>query len=125
MKTEATQEAIGLEELFDILSKHAKDVEYIQKDKISGFSRTIAFRVKDRTYTVVWFKNHSTLRIGGESDAPQIPFRHVFFDTTFPLVGGNRSLAFCYDAEECSWSGRQMEPFASFRIPLGKEATHE
>jgi len=84
-----------------------------------GFSREIEFEVGDDTYSILWFKNQSTLRLGKSKGAPEIPFRHMFHDRTHPNFNSKGgALGFCYDRYVRNSVFDREFPFESLRIPL-------
>ena len=109
--------AVGFDEIIEALNKLGIENELVNKDKY-GFSRTIQFKVYDITYRIIWFVNQSTLTIGEGKRPAQIPFKYIYFDNTFPLIDGNKSLGFSFvKFEKKSMFDRQF-PFEVFRIPL-------
>jgi hypothetical protein len=110
-------QAVGLEELFDFLTKAGVNPKYTGAEDY-GFSRVIEFKVYDITYRCIWFKNETTLRIGLGERAACIPFRYIFIDDCFPLVGGNLSIGFSYTKNERASILDREYPYEVFRIPL-------
>ena len=109
--------AVGFDEIIETLNKLGIKNEIVNKDKY-GFSRTIQFKVYDITYRIIWFVNQSTLTIGEGKRPAQIPFKYIYFDNTFPLIDGNKSLGFSFvKFEKKSIFDRQF-PYEVFRIPL-------
>lgn len=109
--------AIGFDEIIEALNKLGIENELVNKDKY-GFSRTIQFKIYDITYRIIWFVNQSTLTIGEGKRPAQIPFKYIYFDNTFPLIDGNKSLGFSFvKFEKKSIFDRQF-PYEVFRIPL-------
>jgi hypothetical protein len=110
-------ESIKLEEIISFLNKLDINTELVNTD-IYGFSRTIQFKVYDIIYRIVWFINQSTLQIGEGKRPAQIPFRFIYLDNNFPLIGENKSIGFSYNKyEKKSMFGREY-PYEVFRIPL-------
>jgi len=109
-------EAITIEEIKSLLFEY--NIETKESPKTDDFDRKIEFRINEIDYSIIWFVNHSTLQIGNSNRLAQIPFRFMYFDNTFPLVGGNRSIAFCYDKFKKEFFSDREYPFASFRIPF-------
>jgi len=108
------------EEMIDFLGSVGIKAELINIDKY-GFSREIEFKVYDITYIIDWWVNQSYLHIGNHVRSAQIPFKYLYLDTTFPLVGGNRSLGFSdIKLERRSIFDREY-PFGVFRIPIDLE----
>ena len=91
--------------------------EFINVDRY-GFSREIKFTVYDQIYVIVWWVNQSYLHVGNHERSAQIPFKYLYLDTTFPLIGGNKSLAFADEKIERKSIFDREYPFASFRIPI-------
>jgi len=110
----------SIEEIVRFLKGLGLNSEMVNTDKY-GFSRRIEFKVYNQVYNIVWFKNSSTLIIGSNDRSPQIPFRHMKLDDTFPLVGGNRAIKFTYNLEEITTFSDGYS-YNSFRIPLELES---
>ena len=109
--------AVGFDEIIEALNKLGIKNEIVNVDKY-GFSRTIQFKVYDTIYRIIWFVNQSTLTIGEGKRPAQIPFKYIYYDNTFPLVDGNKSLGFSFvKFEKKSIFDRQF-PYEVFRIPL-------
>ena len=84
-----------------------------------GFSREIEFEVGDDAYSILWFKNQSTLRLGKSKGAPEMPFRHMFHDRTHPSFNSQGgAIGFCYDRYVRDSVFDREFPFESLRIPL-------
>ena len=90
-----------------------KLVDYNEYD----FSRTLEFMVYDQVYNILWFQNESVLKIGNSKRSPQVTFKHVFFNTTYPLIGGNKCLTFSMDVVRCPVFGK-TNTHSDFKIPL-------
>ena len=105
------------EDILDFLNKYGIKAEFVAFDEI-GYSRVIDFSVYGIEYRIVWYVNESTLQIGRHNRAAQIPFKHIFLDQTFPLVGGNKSIAFSYHKLEKNSMWDPDYPYEVFRIPL-------
>lgn len=84
----------------------------------NGYARTIEFKVYDQTYQILWYCNESYLKIGTHKRSPVIPFRHIYHDTSYPLVGGNSSLGFSYTKKENVSMFDDGFNYQDFRIPL-------
>ena len=106
-----------LEEIIKLLEKSGIKTEYINKDK-HDYSRTIDFKVYGIDYRIVWFCNHSTLEIGTCIRPACIPFKYCYFDTSYPLVGGNKSVGFSYKKYEQKNRFDRVYPYEVFRIPV-------
>ncbi len=106
-----------LEEMQEFLGSLGVENELVNHDEY-GFSRTMEFTVNLVVYQIIWFFNNSTLKIGIGGRKPQIPFRYIYHDTTFPLVGGNRAIGFYYEKKEKRHPYDSGTPYFSFRIPL-------
>lgn len=104
-----------LEKIVELFKKYGIKTEYINHDGYN-YSRTISFRVYDIDYRIVWFCNESSLHIGEGKRAACIPFKYCYYDTTFPIVGGNRSIGFSYKKEENN--PIRSFPYEVFRIPI-------
>lgn len=80
----------GLERLVSFLYDLGIDVEYIQRDPQTNYSRTIRFTINNRVYCVLWFNNESKLYIGSQvvPSKPSIVFRYVHLNTSRPIGGG-------------------------------------
>lgn len=105
------------EEIIDFLKSIGIEVELINVDKY-GFSREIKFKIYDVIYVIKWWVNQSYLHIGEHERSAQIPFKYIYFDTTYPLIDGNRSIGFSdIKLERKSMFDREY-PFGVFRIPI-------
>jgi hypothetical protein len=109
--------AAGLEELLNFLNTHGVKAELVDFDKY-GFSRTIAFNVYGIDYRIEWYVNQSTLEVGTHRRSAKLPFKYVYFDNTYPLVGGNKSIGFAYEKFERKSMFDRLYPFEVFRIPI-------
>jgi len=109
--------AAGLEELLNFLNNHGVKAELVDLDKY-GFSRTIAFNVYSIDYRIEWYVNHSTLEVGAHRRSAKLPFKYIYFDDTYPLVGGNKSIGFAYEKFERKSIFDRLYPFEVFRIPI-------
>lgn len=114
-------ESIGIEELISFLEKNGISPNRPNNPEPVGFSRVINFKVYDTEYQIIWYVNQSTLKIGSGNRAAFAPFRHVYLDTTFPLIGGNRSIGFSYEKYEKKSIFDSEYPFGIIRIPLDIE----
>ena len=86
---------IGFNEIIEILEKHGFNLEYEKDVKRNGFSRMIHFSDENgQRYFITWWKNKSTLYIGSTFRSCQFEFMYIYYDTCFPMSGGNSSLAF-------------------------------
>ena len=112
-----TMLAEGLQELLNFLNNHGVEAELIDFDE-HGFSRTIAFTVYNVDYRIIWFKNESTLHIGANKRSACIPFKYLFYDTTYPLIGGNKSIGFSYVKFEKKSIFDREYPYEVFRLPV-------
>lgn len=110
-------DAICFEKIIKTLNDVGIKTEIINKDEY-GFSRTIDFKVYEIEYRIVWFINESTLYIGGGVRAAQIPFKYIYIDRTYPLFGGNKSVAFSYVKNKKESIFDREFPFGCFRIPI-------
>jgi hypothetical protein len=107
----------GLYDIISYLSEFSIKAEYVNKDKY-GFSRTIEFSVYDVKYRICWFKNQSELFIGENKRAARIPFRYMYYDNTYPCIGGNECIGFAQDKKEKQHSYDSEFNYGVFRIPL-------
>jgi len=82
------------------------------------FNRIIEFEINGQKYYIEWFINQCTLIIGDKKSGARIPFRWMYQDTTFPLIGGNRSLGFSQDRTETTSILDLEFPFSVLRIPI-------
>lgn len=80
--------------------------------------RCITFNVYDITYTIEWFINQSTLKIGNNKRSSRIPFKYIYLDNTFPLIDGNRSIAFSFVKNEKKSMFDSEFLYENFRIPI-------
>ena len=85
------------------------------------FKRDIQFYINGIRYVINWFVNESTLRIGEGDRRACIPFRYMYYDTTYPLINGNKSIGFSYTKNEKSNMFDRMYPYEILRIPLEVE----
>ena len=108
------------EEIISFLESFGIKPVLINVDKY-GFSREIKFEVYGQIYVIDWWINQSYLHIGNFNRSAQIPFKYLYLDTTFPLVDGNRSLAFADEKLERKSTFDREYPFAVFRIPIDLE----
>ena len=107
----------GLEDTIKFLESFDIVVEKVDLDAC-GYSRTIKFTIYDQVFKIVWFNNESNLKIGDSKRAACIPFKYIYLDTTYPLVGGNRSLGFSYSINKNAGMFDRVFDYAVFRIPL-------
>ncbi|MCK5344108.1 MAG: hypothetical protein KAR20_11930 [Candidatus Heimdallarchaeota archaeon] len=112
-----SDEPITKEEILEFLRNLGIKAESIDLDGCN-FSRTIEFEIYGIIYNIIWFCNESTLRIGDDARSACIPFKYMYFDTTYPLVNGNKSIGFSYTKNECIDTPYLYE---IFRIPLELE----
>ena len=96
------------EEIIEFLDRVGVKAILVNHDDF-GFSRKIKFTIYGIDYYITWFSNQSTLSIGDNKRAAQIPFKYIGLDDTYPLVDGNRSIEFSYE---------YPFPYHTFRIPL-------
>lgn len=108
------------EEIVKFLNKNGVDARLLNPDD-SGFSRIIHFRIYEIEYRIIWFINQSTLQIGTSKRAACIPFKYIYIDETFPLVGGNKSIGFSYTKNKKKSIFDREYPYEIFRIPLELE----
>lgn len=111
------EKLISKEQIITFLNGLGIETELINVDKY-GFSREISFKVYETEYVIDWWVNQSYLHIGTHVRSAQIPFKYIFLDDTFPLVDGNRSLAFSDEKYEKKSIFDREYPFGIFRIPL-------
>jgi hypothetical protein len=108
---------ITKEEIVEFLESLGIKTELINADSI-GWSREVKFTIYDTTYIIEWYHNQSTLHIGEHQRSARILFKYMFFDNTYPLIGGNRSIAFSYIALERNSIFDKLYPYEVFRIPI-------
>lgn len=91
-----------------------------KKLKIKGghYDRCIKFEIYGIKYKIVWFINQSTLEIGGGNRPACLPFKYMYYDRTYPLVNGNKSIGFSYIKNEAPKGFERQYPYEVFRIPL-------
>lgn len=109
--------ADGLETFLNFLNNHGVKAELVDFDKYD-FSRTIGFTVYGIEYRIVWFVNESTLQIGTHKRAARIPFKYMYFDRSFPLIGDNKSIGFSYVKFEKKSMFDREYPYEVFRLPI-------
>lgn len=107
----------GLENIVNFLHIHDIKAEYINLDR-HGYSRTIQFTVNDQDYQIIWFNNESKLKIGTSKRAPFVVFKYIYFDTCFPIVGGNSNLGFSYTHREKHSMFDDEFNYYDFHLPL-------
>ncbi len=108
----------SFDKLVKWLTNFGIQTELVNKCEISGYSRTIQFVLDEQTYQIVWFNNESKLKIGTNNRSPFVNFKYIYLDTTYPLVGGNKSLGFSFAKKECVGMFDQPFSYQDFRIPL-------
>ena len=91
---------------------------FIDNNENESFNRNIHFIIYDIEYVINWYVNESTLYIGNHKRASQIPFKYIYFDDSYPLVGENKSLGFSYTKLEKEYFYSRDFPYESFRIPI-------
>jgi len=82
------------------------------------FNRLIHFSIYGIDYKIIWYSNQSTLQIGENIRPAQIPFRYIYLDETFPLIGGNVSIGFAYKKNEVKSIIDRPFQYDLLRIPL-------
>ena len=107
----------GLENIISFLKKYDIESEYVTFNRY-GYSRTIQFSINEQTYQIVWFIGESKLKIGVDKRSPFVVFKYIYFDDSFPIVGGNRSLGFSYTRKEVESTFDVEFNYQDFRIPL-------
>lgn len=80
--------------------------------------RSIKFSVYGINYRIVWYCNQSQLLIGDSDRAAVIPFKYMYVDRTFPLIGGNKSIGFAYTKAKRETIFDREFPYECFRIPV-------
>lgn len=106
----------GLEKIVNFLKDYGINSEYVNFHKDYDYSRTIQFEVDSQIYQILWFKNESSLKIGTSSRSGFLPFKYMYFDNTFPIVGGNKSIGFAHrKLENDLW---RTFDYGNFHIPL-------
>lgn len=111
----------GLEDMKEFLEIYVESLQYIKYvniDEFTKYSRTIEFFINDQVYRIVWFINESRLFIGSSERSPFIMFRHLFLDTTFPIVGGNRCLSFQFTPKENISMFESPYGYSDFKLPI-------
>ena len=107
----------GLENIVEFLKSHNIESEYVDFDKYN-YSRTIQFTVNEQVYRIFWFNNESKLKIGTHKRASFVMFKYIYFDTCFPIVGGNENLGFCYTKKDKVNFWDSSFNYYDFRLPL-------
>jgi len=114
-------EPITLGQIESFFKEMNINYEYVNIDKY-GFSRCIQFTIYTQTYTIEWYKNQSTLFVGiNRNIAPQIPFRYIYFDRTYPHVNGNKTIGFTQFKHKKESFFDTEYPYEAFRIPIETE----
>ena len=106
----------GLENIIKFLESHGIVSEYVNFD--GTYSRTIQFIINAQTYQIIWFRNESKLKIGTDKRSAFITFKHIYFDSCHPIVGGNESLAFSYTKKDKTSIFDNEFNYQDFHIPL-------
>lgn len=106
----------GLEKIINFLKDYGIDTWYTNFYKEYYYSRTIEFKVEGQIYQILWFKNESTLKIGNNPRCGFLPFKYMFFDSTMPIIGGNKSIGFAHK-KVLDWNGETFD-YGTFHIPL-------
>lgn len=122
-KSTVIEGSMTLEEMLDILTTHGFNPEYTP-GKGTDFNRIIKFKSGSVHFEIIWFKNHSTLLIKNSMGAPIcLPFKWIFHDTTYPMIGQkiNNSLGFSFTKNSKS----PEYPFEVFRIPIPEKKDKE
>lgn len=107
----------GLKNIVEFLKGYGIESEYVDFDKYN-YSRTIQFTVNEQIYQIFWFNNESKLKIGTHKRASFVVFKYIYFDTCFPIVGGNKNLAFSYAKKEKNSVVYNEFNYYDFRLPL-------
>ena len=103
-------------EMLDFLKKLNVKAELVGEN--NHYKRNIVFQIYGMKYTITWYINESTLQIGDGARAPLMPFRYMYHDTTYPLVGRNESIGFSYTKlNDINMIDRKY-PYEVLRIPL-------
>lgn len=85
----------GLEECTIFFKKNKIKYSFpIQEE--GKFNRDLSFFVNRKEYIITWYINECTLWLDGKNTGAFIKFKYIFLDLTYPLIGGNRSIAFSY-----------------------------
>lgn len=107
----------GLKNIVEFLKGYGIESEYVDFDK-HNYSRTIQFTVNEQTYQIYWFNNESKLKIGTHKRAGFVMFKYIYFDTCFPIIGGNENLGFSYTKHEKKSMFDRTFNYYDFRLPL-------
>lgn len=108
----------GLEKLYQFLKDIGVSAVFEKPKDDLTLARVIGIFVDNEEYQIIWYKNECTLKLGLGARSPLYKFRYVYLDTTFPLVGGNKSIGFSYTKNEPKSPFDRLFPYESFRIPF-------
>lgn len=84
------------------------------------FNRWITFEINEIRYHICWFINQCELIIGDERYGARIPFKYIYEDVAYPLVGGNRSIGFSFLKNKVESMFDREFPYEVLRIPIKK-----
>ena len=107
------------DEIIKFLEKLNIKTELVGENE--SFKRDIEFSVYGIKYTIRWYVNNSTLMVGEGNRRACIPFKYMYYDNTYPLIDGNKSIGFSYTKNEKHDIWNRQYPFESFRIPVELE----
>lgn len=110
------EKTIERDEIIKFLNDLGIETQLLGND--DSYKRTIAFKVYGIDYRIVWFVNQCTLEVGAHDRSAKLPFNYMYLDTTYPLVGGNKSIGFSYHKLERESIWDREYPFEVFRIPI-------
>lgn len=91
---------------------------------MGGYTFTWDKKEVDWSFTVhgynqaVWHKNESKLKIGKSPRSPFVMFKYIYFNSTFPIVGGNKNLGFSFTKKVKTNMFDDEFNYSDFRIPL-------
>lgn len=109
------------QEMIDLLKSLGIDAQLKKADEDFEFSRVIEFAIRGKAYVIYWYANYSTLYLGNDASCPQILFKFIFVDTTFPFGGDFKNgLAFSLVKNQKKTMTDSAYPFEVLRIPVQK-----
>jgi hypothetical protein len=109
--------SMSMDEMESILNNAGIKTERVAH-KSESFKRKILFSVYGIKYEIAWHINESNLSIGEGYRAATLPFKFIYFDNTYPLVGGNKSIGFAYEQIEQKSIFDRPFRYEVLRIPI-------
>lgn len=107
----------GLQLCYDFLIKKGINAVF-PKETDGVFNRDLHLFINSTEYIITWYINESTLWLGEKNVSAFIKFKHIYVDTTYPIIGGNRSIVFSYTKNERKNIFDREFPYDSLLIPI-------